>query len=270
MEKIADILNDLCRRAFSEAGYDPAYGKVGLSNRPDLCEYQCNGAMALAKAARRAPFDIAAEITEKLKAYPQFSKVEAVRPGFINMDLDKDFVSSVLSDMAADERLGLPLPERKETVIVDYGGANVAKPLHIGHLRSAIIGESVKRIGRAMGHEMIGDVHLGDWGLQMGLIIEELRDRGMSDFSLSDLEEIYPAASARSKAKDESGELTPDAEDFRKRALAATARLQDGDPECRKVWEHIMELSLADLKRNYDALDVSFELWKGESDAQNE
>ena len=268
MDNIADILNSICRKAFSEAGYDPAYGKVGTSNRPDLCEYQCNGAMALAKTAHKAPYAIAEEITEKLKTYPQFSKVEAVRPGFINMDLDKDFVSSVLSDMAADERLGLPLPERKETVIVDYGGANVAKPLHIGHLRSAIIGESVKRIGRAMGHEMIGDVHLGDWGLQMGLIIEELRDRGMSDFSLSDLEEIYPAASARSKAKDESGELTPDAEDFRKRALAATARLQDGDPECRKVWEHIMELSLADLRRNYDALNVSFELWKGESDAQ--
>ena len=268
MEKIADILNDLCRRAFSEAGYDPAYGKVGLSNRPDLCEYQCIGAMALAKAARRAPFDIAAEITEKLKAYPQFSKVEAVRPGFINMDLDPDFLSSYLSDMAADERMGLSVPERPETIIVDYGGANVAKPLHIGHLRSAIIGESVKRIGKAMGHHMIGDVHLGDWGLQMGLIIEELRDRGMSDFKLSDLEEIYPAASAKSKEKDESGKLTEAAEAFRERALSATAALQNGDPECRKIWEHIMELSLADLRKNYDALSVEFELWKGESDAQ--
>ena len=268
MDNIADILNSICRKAFSEAGYDPAYGKVGTSNRPDLCEYQCNGAMALAKTAHKAPYAIAEEITEKLKTYPQFSKVEAVRPGFINMDLDPDFLSSYLSDMAADERMGLSVPERPETIIVDYGGANVAKPLHIGHLRSAIIGESVKRIGKAMGHHMIGDVHLGDWGLQMGLIIEELRDRGMSDFKLSDLEEIYPAASAKSKEKDESGKLTEAAEAFRERALSATAALQNGDPECRKIWEHIMELSLADLRKNYDALSVEFELWKGESDAQ--
>ena len=208
MDRIADILNSICREAFSDAGYDPAYGKAGVSNRPDLCEYQCNGAMALAKTAHKAPLIIAEEITERLKAYPQFSKVEAVRPGFINMDLDKAFLSSYLADMDRDERLGLPLPEEPETIIVDYGGANVAKPLHIGHLRSAIIGESVKRIGRAMGHHMIGDVHLGDWGLQMGLIIEELRDRGMEDFTLSDLEEIYPAASARSKEKDESGRIS--------------------------------------------------------------
>ena len=268
MDRIADILNSICREAFSDAGYDPAYGKAGVSNRPDLCEYQCNGAMALAKTAHKAPLIIAEEITERLKAYPQFSKVEAVRPGFINMDLDKAFLSSYLADMDRDERLGLPLPEEPETIIVDYGGANVAKPLHIGHLRSAIIGESVKRIGRAMGHHMIGDVHLGDWGLQMGLIIEELRDRGMEDFTLSDLEEIYPAASARSKEKDESGQLTPEAAAFRDRALEATAALQNGDPQCRKVWEHIMELSLADLRRNYDSLGVSFELWKGESDAQ--
>ena len=268
MDRIADILNSICREAFSDAGYDPAYGKAGVSNRPALCEYQCNGAMALAKTAHKAPLIIAEEITERLKAYPQFSKVEAVRPGFINMDLDKAFLSSYLADMDRDERLGLPLPEEPETIIVDYGGANVAKPLHIGHLRSAIIGESVKRIGRAMGHHMIGDVHLGDWGLQMGLIIEELRDRGMEDFTLSDLEEIYPAASARSKEKDESGQLTPEAAAFRDRALEATAALQNGDPQCRKVWEHIMELSLADLRRNYDSLGVSFELWKGESDAQ--
>ena len=268
MDKITDILNGLCRQAFADAGYDPAYGRVGLSNRPDLCEYQCNGAMALAKSAHKAPIIIAQEITEKLKEYPQFSKVEAVRPGFINMDLDPGFLSAYLSDMDRDPRLGLPLPEKKERVIVDYGGANVAKPLHIGHLRSAIIGEAIKRIGRELGYDMIGDVHLGDWGLQMGLIIEELKDRGMTEFDLSDLEEIYPAASKRSKEKDKDGNLTEAAIEFRDRALAATSRLQNGDPECLGVWRRIMELSVPDLKRNYDALDVSFELWKGESDVQ--
>ena len=268
MERISDRINRICREAFEACGYDGSYGRFNVSNRPDLCEYQCNGAMALAKAAHKAPLEIAEELVAKLSAYPEFCKVEAVRPGFINVDISPAFLSEELKDMALSERLSLPLPVKRETVIVDYGGANVAKPLHIGHLRSAIIGESVKRIGRAIGHEMIGDVHLGDWGLQMGLIIEELKDRGMEDFSLSDLEEIYPAASARSKEKGADGELTAEAADFRERALAATARLQEGDPECRRIWEHIMELSLADLKRNYDALNVSFELWKGESDAQ--
>ena len=268
MDRISDRINRLCAEAFEACGFDTAQARFSISNRPDLCEYQCNGAMALAKACRRPPLEIAEAIAEVLWGYKQFSKVEAVRPGFINVDIDPAFLSAMIAEMDGDERLGLPLPEKQETVIVDYGGANVAKPLHIGHLRSAIIGESVKRIGAAMGHKMIGDVHLGDWGLQMGLIIEELKDRGMEDFGLSDLEEIYPAASARSKAKGEDGELTKDAEEFRDRALDATARLQNGDPECRRIWEHIMELSLADLKRNYDALNVSFELWKGESDAQ--
>ena len=131
------------------------------------------------------------------------------------------------------------------------------------------IGEAIKRMGARMGHHMIGDVHLGDWGLQMGLIIEELKDRGQKDFTLADLEEIYPAASAKSKEKDEAtGKLTPEAEAFKERALHATSLLQNGDPECRKIWERIMELSLADLKKNYNALNVHFELWKGESDAQ--
>ena len=179
-----------------------------------------------------------------------------------------------MNGMAADEKLGLGEPEKKETIIVDFGGANVAKPLHVGHLRSAVIGESVKRMGRFLGHNVIGDVHLGDWGLQMGLIIEELRDRkpelpyfdenytgeypAEAPFTISELEEIYPAASGKSKVD----------EAFKERAHQATLKLQKGYPPFRAIWKHIMNVSVADLKKNYSNLNVDFDLWKGESDAE--
>jgi len=268
MNKLIDLLNNICGDAFSKAGYDAGFGRVNVSNRPDLCEYQCNGAMALAKKEHKKPIDIAGEVAAVLKEDPAFAKVEACMPGFINMDLSESFLAAYLSGMAESDTAGLIPVEKKQRVIVDYGGANAAKPLHVGHLRSAVIGEALKRIGKALGNEMIGDVHLGDWGLQMGLIIEELKDRGQTSFDLKDLEEIYPAASAKSKAVDENGKLTEAAEAFKARALHATGLLQSGDPECTAVWKRIMELSLADLKKNYDALDVHFELWKGESDVQ--
>ena len=259
-------------QAFERAGLDASYGRVNISNRPDLCEYQCNGAMGLAKAMHRKPIELAQAVVEELKSEPVFSKAEAVMPGFINLDLSPEFAAEYLSDMSREEGLGLEPVEKKEgrepIIIVDYGGANVAKPLHVGHLRSAVIGESIKRLGARMGNRMIGDVHLGDWGLQMGLIIEELKDRGQTEFDLSDLEEIYPAASAKSKETDKDGKLTERALEFKERALEATKRLQSGDPECMEIWKRIMELSVADLKKNYDSLDVSFELWKGESDVQ--
>lgn len=267
MIKLIDKLNAFCESAFTEAGYEAGFGRVSVSSRPDLCEYQCSGALSLAKKVHRKPIEIAGEIAEKLSENKAFSKVETCMPGFINMDLSPDFLSEYLDEMREDEDLGI-IKEEKRRIIVDYGGANAAKPLHIGHLRSAVIGEAVKRIGAASGHEMIGDVHLGDWGLQMGLIIEELKDRGQTEFSLSDLEEIYPAASAKSKACDGEGNPTPEAAAFKERALAATKRLQSGNPEDVKIWEHIMELSKADLKRNYDRLNVHFELWKGESDVE--
>ncbi|MDO4266002.1 MAG: arginine--tRNA ligase [Eubacteriales bacterium] len=296
MEKLIESLNKICAGAFEAAGYDAAYGRVNLSNRPDLCEYQCNGAMALAKAAHKKPFDIAQEVLLKLKDHEAFAKAEVCMPGFINLDIAPSYLSSYLNRMEEGEELvqesclishsadgengvqsyalppmpalGLSFTEKPETIIVDYGGANVAKPLHVGHLRSAVIGEAIKRMGARMGHHMIGDVHLGDWGLQMGLIIEELKDRQQTDFTIADLEEIYPAASKKAKETDADGKLTPAAESFKARALHSTSLLQNGDPECRKIWEHIMELSLKDLKKNYDGLDVYFELWKGESDAQ--
>ncbi len=268
-DRIIDLLNNICGEGFEAAGYPAECGRVNVSNRPDLCEYQCNGAMALAKKEHKKPIDIANVVVEKLSGNAAFSKIESCMPGFINISVSPEFLASYMSEMLKSEDSGLIKTDEPKKIMVDYGGANVAKPLHVGHLRSAVIGESLKRIGAALGNEMIGDVHLGDWGLQMGLIIEELKDRHQTEFTLADLEEIYPAASGRSKATlPDSNELTEDAKAFKARALKATADLQSGDPECTKVWKRIMELSKEDLKKNYDALDVHFELWKGESDVQ--
>ncbi len=274
MKKIVDLIIEELTPAFEACGYDRQYIRVTRSNRPDLCEYQCNGAMAAAKAYKKKPIEIAGEVADRAKASRMFSEIGAVAPGFINIRLDPAYLSEYVSAVFADGKYGLETAGRPETIIVDYGGANVAKPLHVGHLRSAVIGESMKRIGRYMGHHVIGDVHLGDWGLQMGLIIEELRDRqpdlpyfdegfegefpSEPPFTISELEEIYPAASEKSK-KDEA---------FRERAQQATLKLQSGYAPFRAVWEHIMSVSLADLKKNYANLNVSFDLWKGESDAQ--
>lgn len=274
MKKVLTMMEEELKQAFADSGYEDRFAKVVLSNRPDLCEYQCNGAMAAAKAYKKKPIDIANDVAEKLKDSALFSMAEAVMPGFINLKIREDFAAEYLNTMSGDSRLGLDLAVPAETIIVDYGGANVAKPLHIGHLRSAVIGESIKRMGRALGHTVIGDVHLGDWGLQMGLIIEELRERkpdliyfdesyqgeypSEPPFTISELEEIYPAASARSK-EDEA---------FKERAQNATFKLQNGYRPYRAIWKHIMAVSLADLKKNYASLNVDFDLWKGESDAQ--
>lgn len=274
MNKILTIIGEELKSAFTACGYEESFAKVVLSNRPDLCEYQCNGAMAAAKAYKKKPIDIANDVVEKLKDSRMFSAVDAVMPGFINIRLNEDFLADYMNQMAAADKLGIEAPEKPETIMVDYGGANVAKPLHVGHLRSAVIGESVKRMGNFVGHHMIGDVHLGDWGLQMGLIIEELRERkpelvyfdesyqgeypDEAPFTISELEEIYPAASGKSK-EDEA---------FKERAQTATFKLQSGYAPYRAIWKHIMNVSLADLKKNYGNLNVSFDLWKGESDAQ--
>ena len=274
MKKIADILTIELEAAFEKAGYDKQYAKVTLSNRPDLCEYQCNGAMAAAKAYKKAPIMIANDVVEVLKESVCIEQVEAVNPGFINIILDGEFVASYLGKMSEQEKLGVEEPTKQKTIIVDYGGANVAKPLHVGHLRSAVIGESVKRIGKYVGHKMIGDVHLGDWGYQMGLVITELKKRKPelpyfddqfegeypeeSPFTITELEEIYPTASAYAKEH----------EDYKEEALQATFLLQNGHRGYTAIWKHIMNVSVADLKKNYGALNVEFDLWKGEADAQ--
>ncbi len=257
MRHLLDILSDELKRAFRECGYDDAKVSVTVSNRPDLCEYQCNGAMALAKEAHKAPFVIAEEVASKLTGSEYFSKTECVKPGFINLNISDGYLASCIAEQAEAEKYGLE-PGKSESVVVDYGGPNVAKPLHIGHLRAAIIGEAVKRLSKYTGNKTLGDIHMGDWGLQIGLIIAEMQERGMDRMpTLEELSEIYPAASARSK-EDEA---------YKEKAMDITYKLQHGDEEYLRIWRHIMDISVADLKANYDKLNVSFEIWKGESDA---
>ena len=271
MEQILDIITEKMQAAFEEAGYDRAYGRVTVSNRPDLCEYQCNGALAAAKQYHCAPIKIAQAVVEKLNA-EDYSLVEAVNPGFINLKLSGHFLKEYLETMRTAPKFGAAQIGAGKTVVVDYGGANVAKPLHIGHLRPAIIGESLKRLYKYLGYNAIGDVHLGDWGLQMGLIIAELSERQPelpyfdpdftgeypkeAPFTVTDLEEIYPTASAKKSDPE-----------FSHKAHQATLELQQGRRGYRALWRHIMNVSVADLKKNYDNLDVHFEKWLGESDA---
>ena len=269
-----DLLSAEVAKAFAEAGYDEKYARVSLSNRPDLCEYQCNGAMAAAKEYHKAPIMIANAVVEAMQGSEVFGEVQAVNPGFINMKVNNEYLSQYLNGMEKDERMGCEKAENPKTIMIDYGGPNVAKPLHVGHLRSAIIGESVKRITRFAGHKVIGDVHLGDWGLQMGLIITELRERkpelvyfdeayegeypAEAPFTISELEEIYPTASGKSK-QDEA---------YKEAAMQATYELQHGRRGYQALLKHILNVSVTDLKRNYANLKVDFDLWKGESDAQ--
>ncbi|WP_248404163.1 arginine--tRNA ligase [Butyrivibrio fibrisolvens] len=271
MEKILDLISKEVSDAFEAAGYDKALGKCGVSNRPDLCEFQCNGAMAGAKQYHKAPFMIADEVAAKLSGNEMFEKVDSVKPGFLNLTLSREFVRSYIVKMLHEKRFGVDLPGHEPTIVLDYGGPNVAKPLHVGHLRSAVIGESLKRILRYTGNKVIGDVHLGDWGLQMGLIITELKlqkpdlpyfDESYTGsypkeppFTLSELETIYPLASGKSK-EDEA---------YKAAALEATKKLQDGDRGYRALWHHILNVSVSDLKKNYKNLNVDFDLWWGES-----
>lgn len=273
MKKTIEWIKEKITESFEKAGYDKKYGMVSVSNRPDLCQYQCNGAMAAAKTYKKAPIQIAQEVIAPLLEDAMFSKIEAVNPGFINISVSGAFLAEQAKEMDQDEKLGVSMPEKK-TIVIDYGGPNVAKPLHVGHLRSAVIGESVKRICRFMGNKVIGDVHLGDWGLQIGLIITELKKRQPelpyfdesfqgeypeeAPFTISDLEEIYPYASGYSKEH----------EDYLQEAQQATARLQEGDAGYRALWQHILNVSIADLKKNYDKLSVEFDIWKKESDVQ--
>ncbi|MBE5869853.1 MAG: arginine--tRNA ligase [Lachnospiraceae bacterium] len=275
MQKILDLISDEMKKAFGQAGYDEELGKVTLSNRPDLCEFQCNGAMAGAKLYKKAPIMIAQDVAEKLTDSSIFSEVTAVAPGFLNCKLSGSFLTSYLDGMKCNRKFGLEESDHKKKIVIDYGGPNVAKPLHVGHLRSAVIGESVKRIAKYMGHEVIGDIHMGDWGLQMGLIITELKERQPDlvyfderykgeypkepPFTISELEEIYPTASGKSKVDEE----------YKKRAMEATHMLQEGVRGYRALWDHIIAVSVADLKRNYENLNVDFDLWNGESSVQD-
>ena len=273
MKKLLELITEEFEKAFEKNEYVKKLGKVVVSNRPDLCQYQCNGAMAGAKLYHKAPIMIANQVVESLQENEMFESVEAVMPGFINIKLNSEFVAKYLNDMKEADKYGCE-NKAPETIVIDYGGANVAKPLHVGHLRSAVIGESVKRIEKFMGNKVISDVHLGDWGLQMGLIITELECRKPdlvyfdesytgeypeeAPFTISELEEIYPCASAKSKVDEE----------FKEKAHQATLKLQSGYAPYTAIWKHIMKVSVEDLKKNYGNLNVDFDLWKGESDAQ--
>ncbi len=272
MERILDIITQKMQGAFAAAGYDASFGRVTVSNRPDLCEYQCNGALSAAKQYKCAPIQIAKAVVANLNA-EDYDLVEAVMPGFINLKLSGSFLQKYLEEMRTVSDFGVEKCGEGKTVVVDYGGPNVAKPLHIGHLRSAIIGESMKRIYKFFGYHTIGDIHLGDWGLQMGLIVAGLQEQqpdlpyfdpdftgeypAEPPFTLSELEQIYPAASARKKVD----------EAFAEKAHIATYELQNGRPGYRAIWKHIMNVSLSDIRKIYDNLDVHFESWLGESDA---
>ena len=271
MEKFLNLISAEMAGAFDAAGYDSELGKVTVSNRPDLCEYQCNGAMAGAKRYHKAPLMIANDVAARLQDSRVFSSAEAVKPGFLNLKIREEFLTSYLNEMSGAEKFGLETPEKPASIILDYGGPNVAKPLHVGHLRSAVIGEAVKRIARYHGEKVIGDIHLGDWGLQMGLVITEVSKRQPdlcyfdpsyegeypeeAPFTVSELEEIYPTASKKSK----------DDPEYYAEAMANTHRLQEGDRGLRALWNKIIEVSVADMKKNYANLDVDFDLWWGES-----
>lgn len=274
MDKLIKKLSQVVQSKFEALGYDKEYGNVNVSNRPDLCQFQCNGALPAAKKYKKAPIIMAEEVAEALKAEEIFEEVTAVKPGFINMNIKDSFLTEYINGMNEDGRLGCDKAEDKKTIVIDFGGANIAKPLHVGHLRSAIIGESIKRICRFLGHEVIGDVHLGDWGLQIGMVITEVQrrhpdlpyfDAGFegeypkeAPFTIDELEDIYPAASKLAKSDEAAMEA----------AKKATAELQEGRRGYMALWNHIVNVSVSDLKRNYGNLNVEFDLWKGESDAE--
>lgn len=274
MKKLAELITNVVKDAFAQCNYSPKYGLVTLSNRPDLCQFQCNGALAAAKEYRKAPITIATEITTLLKKHPDIKEASCAMPGFINITLEDHFIVSYINAMIAADKFGCEEIGNNKTFIVDYGGPNVAKPLHVGHLRTAIIGESIKRIGRFLGYKMLGDVHLGDWGLQIGLIIAELKRRSPdliyfdesykgeypmeAPFNITELEEIYPTASSYAKSNP----------DFMEEAKQSTFLFQNGHRGYIALWQHILNVSIEDLKKNYANLNVYFDLWKKESDAQ--
>ncbi|HRW09490.1 MAG TPA: arginine--tRNA ligase, partial [Caldilineaceae bacterium] len=273
MTSIRTQLTAIVSAVVTELGYDAQYGEVVLSNRPDLSQFQCNGALAAAKRYGRKPRDIAQEIADRLQDDGHFQEVSLAGPGFINLTLTDELLVSHIRQIVADQRWGHGAVVQPERILVDYGGANVAKPMHIGHLRTAIIGESLKRLTRFVGHQVIGDIHMGDWGLQMGQVIAELTDRRPdlpyfdADYSgpypeespvtIQQLDEIYPAASQRAKVDPV----------FMEAARKATVELQEGRPGYRALWQHLVNVSVAELKRDYDDLNVHFDLWLGESDA---
>ena len=270
-------LSEAVAAAFAAEGLPESLGRVTVSDRPDLADFQTNGALAAAKAARANPRDIAGRIAERLRGDPLLAEASVAGPGFVNLRVSDQALTARAAEIAADPRAGAAAVEAPRRVLIDYGGPNVAKPMHVGHLRSSIIGESVKRLFRFRGDEVVGDAHFGDWGFQMGLLIVAVGDEqpgspflaapggpdgegpfpAESPVGLADLERLYPVAAARAKAEPE----------YRDRARRATAELQAGRPGYRALWAHFVAVSRSALQREFHALGVDFDLWRGESDA---
>ena len=288
MSDLKRSLSEAAAAAFQAAGLSPDFGRVTASDRPDLADFQCNGALAAAKSAKRNPREIAVQVVDILKTDPRLASVEIAGVGFINMRVSSDALSTRANEIAADPRAGAEPLAAPRRVLVDYAGPNVAKPMHVGHLRASIIGESVKRLYRFRGDDVVGDAHFGDWGFQMGLLISAIMEedafirallerlveapRGfsaadeakvMAEFasrvSLDDLDRLYPAASQRQK----------DDPEFKEKARKATAELQNGRFGYRLLWRHFVNISRVALEREFHALGVDFDLWKGESDVQD-
>lgn len=277
MSELKTVLGEAVAAAFAAEGVDASLARVTASDRPDLADFQSNGALAAAKALKANPRELAARVAERLASDPRLAAVEVAGPGFINLKLTDAALSMRAAQVAGDElRAGAGLVAEPRRVVVDYGGPNVAKPMHVGHLRSSIIGESLKRLFRFRGDSVWGDAHFGDWGFQMGLLIVACADEAqalpgadafmaegegffpdVSPVSLEDLERLYPQAAARAKEDPA----------FRDRARKATAELQAGRPGYRALWRHFVAVSRTALEREFSALGVTFDLWNGESDA---
>lgn len=257
-----EIINQKLKTAFAGLGLDTKYAAAKTSDRPDLSDFQCNGALALAKSEKKNPRQIGEEIAARLREDEDFARVSVDGPGFLNLTLTDEFLAGVLDKMAADERFGCALQENPKTVVMDYGGPNVAKEMHVGHLRSGVIGESMRRIEEFVGNKPIADVHFGDWGTPIGMILAEViaADGSLDKMETYDIAEItrfYKQANIRCK-EDPAAKET---------ARVITAKFQDGDPVYRKAWQHIRKVSVEAVKENYRELGVHFDLWLGESDA---
>lgn len=257
-----EIINQKLKTAFAGLGLDTKYAAAKISDRPDLSDFQCNGALALAKSEKKNPRQIGEEIAARLREDKDFARVSVDGPGFLNLTLTDEFLAGVLDKMAADERFGCALQENPKTVVMDYGGPNVAKEMHVGHLRSGVIGESMRRIEEFVGNKPIADVHFGDWGTPIGMILAEViaADGSLDKMETYDIAEItrfYKQANIRCK-EDPAAKET---------ARVITAKFQDGDLVYRKAWQHIRKVSVEAVKENYRELGVHFDLWLGESDA---
>ena len=260
MKLVTNLLSNIFMTAFSECGYDEALGQVVVSNRLDLCQFQCNGALSGAKQYRKSPLLIAKEVATHISENEMIGSLEVVAPGFINISLKDEFLMKYVQELYFDKYMGIPQADKEETIVLDYGNPNVAKPLHVGHLRSAIIGEALKRIITATGRKAVGDVHLGDWGLPMGLVFAELEERygdNLPILTTDLLNEIYPYASKKSKEDSE----------FLEKARTITAKLQKGDPAYKAAWKTMIALSIEDIKKTFTRLGATFDYWYGESDS---